>query len=348
MRLARDLTSEIHTDSAEQFIERIRPWSTLWAPLGRTDFESALGGEWVWRGHGDARWKLCGTSLRDEESFDYIDATIKEFDRLVDFCGSSWQTGLRVPEAAYGYLNKVFAHDHVRRFDAEKLRAAAQHALQLGDAQSIFDSSAFTRFPEEELWESMALARHHGLSVRLVDWTTDPLIAAYFAAKSAAAWVATRNGRLRQGVRFYEAAPAGVERLCLWAYNLTNGNRVANRMKGDGQSDVVVQYVDVPQWGNTHQVGQGGRLTVNKAVDRALLDEHANHTVEGAVRRWAKETECEEHQTLLRKVTLPIEEAPRLLRMLGVFGVNAQRAFPTYAGVVERIEEERLLYDTSA
>ena len=245
----------------------------------------------VYRGHANADWELIPTILRGEAASllaDLVglpmtceDQAWMEFQMLRSFVTGCDEAGVRLPSDSVQFRQRRFTD------------------LSFNDYHQ-FPSS----WPGDDHLEIMAMARLHGLPTRLLDWTTHPYVAAYFAASEA-----LRN-RWAPDQRLAIIEISGVPRA---------GTHIGKirllRVRGAMSVNVVAQH---------------GLFTVHPIVG----DQGDPVRIESL-----QEYLPAPQSSFIRKLTLPIRECVRLYELCQSFRFNAARVFPNADGAGQSVME---------
>lgn len=297
------------------------------------EFWAPAPNNWVFRGHADAAWCLLPTALRGGSLLgdgrdrttapvnDPLEQAELEYRTVLRFLEEADGIGLPVPPEAKVAFRKVFLDSPLLQRKPTLKTDGNGVVTRVYPERDEF----FRDWPVSELLTAVAVARHHGVRTRLLDWTYNPLVAAYFAASEAAKWVTTE--------RFPRE---GITHLAVWSFSRAHVQRLSHHYH---RLNCVAEVVHCPRSWAGRQAAQLDLFTVMRRIPKDRPDFHE-------IDRFFES--CNEHfgaaflgppATYMRRILMPVKHAPVLLRKLAERFVNAATVFRDYAGAAQAVEE---------
>lgn len=236
--------------------------------------------DWLFRGQREAEWALHPSAWRKPKG----DITAQE----------SWE-------------REQFSH-FCTYSDAQ--------ALPIPNYRDAIWSSSTLPWNDALLRPALALAQHHGVPTRMLDWTRRPLVAAYFAAN---------RGDLAKETTH----------IAVWAMR-----RRHNREELLARPGSPLELVYAPRAENSNLHLQSGLFTLARDASAGL---HALRTHDALYRgRFA----APEQEAWLQKLLLPVGEVKSLLRMLHGLFVHGAAVKAGYDGARDAVQERAFFEST--
>ena len=295
---------KVKLTSASEFVARLRRSNDSWWGDSPTS-------PWVFRGLGDAdNWELLPSAWRQQQN---------KLEPLIRVVAAAH---LNVPsEAATNPVHREFLEWQSAEKQAVYEFAHLANSIGFKVQSDALDRDrsplhcGYANGMRGEGWPypnpaSLALAQHHGIPTRLLDWTESPLVAAYFAAS-------------------IEIRPSSCRNICVWAFNTDLTRQEGNGQRVYGPYRVLVHVP--PRSENQYLHSQGGVLTELLGFQDHFLSHRSWPSLETVFR------DREMEQPILIAHVLPLEEVPALLNILDREGINTAGLMPSLDNVAKTV-----------
>lgn len=268
---------------------------------------------YIFRGHSKEEYKLLPNSLREDNleslfkmasynasnaKLEYTNYALMNYEHaaLRNFYKSADMNGLSVPLAS-------------------ELRSNL--ALDWGSVINLSNAKNEIEWIPESLWEITALAQHYGLPTRFLDWTYDPFIATYFAARPS---VKSEVGG----------------KLNVWGLNKESIG-ILKMLSG---KIFPLNFV-TPHYSSNPNISAQKGLFTHLSTKIGFLGhvEQERKPLDEMLKTLLSEDFYKERDVFV-KLTLPNSQACEAFRLLTNFGYGSARVFPGYDGVVKQLEDQ--------
>lgn len=298
---------------AEEFLYFSRPENPFWknSPLSN----------WIFRGQRDSNWHLEPKAFRKNSTV-YLSYTnyafTSPFKDVKDQCRHEF------------YL----IHDFLLNADKIGLTIPGDHLIYRivkNLLKEVYNSFDKLYWPPDKLIEPLALGQHHGVPTRFIDFSENPLVAAFFASYFAFYYTYEQSEKFKKDLN---------KTFCIWGINLARLNQI---------TDLEIPRVfvaRVPYASNKYLQRQKGLFLYDAQINNFWNEGNPPFLDDVLLELSNNKSENDSNQPILVKFNLPIYPfAQKVLKLLEEEGLTIAYLMPTFDNVVRNLEFYRCLHN---